>query len=222
MSFWSSQKLLLRLPQLVSPFDLSQVDCNAYTLKIGSEVYISPSGDALDKNTRTIQQLESGQAFAVPPGQFAFLITEEIVEIPPDAMAFISMKAAIKFRGLVNVSGFHVDPGYRGRLIFSVFNAGPSVVHLRRGQGCFLIWFTDLDQASDARKNRGVVQSEQIDTKLIAAGELLSLEILNQKLKSIEQKQAGIDGRTTVAFAFASALLVGAFALLIRALTAIS
>ena len=59
------------------------------------------------------------------PGQFAFLLTDEIVEVPDSAMALISIKAKIKWRGLINVSGFHVDPGFKGRLIFSVYNAGP-------------------------------------------------------------------------------------------------
>ena len=49
-------------------------------------------------------------------------------------MAFISIKAKLKFRGLVNVSGFHIDPGYRGKIIFAVFNAGPQPILLRRGQ----------------------------------------------------------------------------------------
>ena len=51
--------------------------------------------------------------FTIPPGQFAFLLTEEVVSVPPDALAFISIRAKTKFRGLVNVSGFHVDPGYQ-------------------------------------------------------------------------------------------------------------
>jgi hypothetical protein len=41
-------------------------------------------------------------------------------------MAFISMRTAFKFKGLVNISGFHVDPGYKGKLIFAVFNASPT------------------------------------------------------------------------------------------------
>ncbi|MBR1156195.1 hypothetical protein [Bradyrhizobium sp. JYMT SZCCT0428] len=45
---------------------------------------------------------------------------------------------------MVNISGFHVDPGYSGKLLFSVFNAGPSPIHLKRGEQIFPIWLADL------------------------------------------------------------------------------
>jgi dCTP deaminase len=48
--------------------------------------------------------------------------------------------------GLINVSGFHVDPGFYGKLIYAVYNAGPSEIHLSRGTEMFLIWFADLDK----------------------------------------------------------------------------
>jgi dCTP deaminase len=68
-------------------------------------------------------------------------------------MGFISVKATYKLKGLVNVSGFHVDPGWSGRLIFTVFNAGPSTIHLERGLDVFLLWIADLDEASERRKS---------------------------------------------------------------------
>ena len=46
-----------------------------------------------------------------PPGQFAFLLTKEVVSVPADALAFISIRVKTKFRGLVNVSGW---PGCNG------------------------------------------------------------------------------------------------------------
>ena len=89
----------------------------------------------------------------IPPGQFAFLLTEEVITIPPEVMGFISIKATFKLRGLVNVSGFHVDPGWSGRLIFTVFNAGPSTIHLERNLPMFLLWIADLDDASAKQKS---------------------------------------------------------------------
>src|SRR5262245_26127654 len=139
MSFWSGEKLVEELPRLIDPYDEKQIDCAAYTLRIGDEVYISPS-DSAEASSSTRKKLDDSESFVIPPGQFAFLLTHERVRVPNTAVGFISMKARIKFRGLVNVSGFHVDPGYDGRLVFSVFNAGPSPVHLAQGDNCFLIW----------------------------------------------------------------------------------
>ena len=47
----------------------------------------------------------------------AMLITEEQVNVPLDAMAFISMKAGKKLGGLINISGFHVDPGFNPSVV---------------------------------------------------------------------------------------------------------
>lgn len=63
-------------------------------------------------------------------------------------MGFISLRFSIKGTGLINVSGFHVDPGYEGRLIFSVYNAGPTAITMTRGQDLFLLWLADLDRTS--------------------------------------------------------------------------
>ena len=42
---------------------------------------------------------------------------------------------------LINVSGFHVDPNYKGKLIFSAFNAGPRDIILRKLDPVFMIFF---------------------------------------------------------------------------------
>jgi dCTP deaminase len=187
-SFWSGETLIERLPGLIEPFNPERVDCAAYTLAIGPEVYVSPTDQTAEPASVTVRRLSADEAFTIPPGQFAFLLTEEIVSVPPDALALISIRAKSKFRGLVNVSGFHVDPGYRGQLTFAVFNAGPITIHLRRGQPIFLIWYAGLDRRTEYRKD-GAVHTG-IDTELITSvsGELLSFAGLSKKIKDVDEK----------------------------------
>ena len=189
MTFWSGERLGERLPDLVDSFDSARIDCAAYRLRIGPEVYVSPTDQAKDAQTKSKVSLDPGEAFTVPAGQFAFLLTEERVTVPDTALAFISVRATIKFRGLVNVSGFHVDPGYKGRLVFSVFNAGPGPVHLARGDECFLIWYADLDRATKLVKTGGGF--DDIPTKLInpIAGEIQSLAGLSKRMDAIAAEQ---------------------------------
>lgn len=185
--FWSGETLNERLAPLIEPFAPERVDCAAYTLSVGPEVYVSPNDQTADPTTVTVRKLAQGDAFTIPPGQFAFLLTEEIVAVPADALAFISIRAKIKFRGLVNVSGFHVDPGYRGQLTFAVFNAGPAPIHLKRGQPIFLIWYASLDREFAFKKNGPVHMG--IDTGLITgiAGELQSFAGLSKKMKDVDK-----------------------------------
>lgn len=185
--FWSGETLRERLAPLIEPFTPERVDCAAYTLVVGSEVYVSPNDQTADPTMITVRKLAPGDAFTIPPGQFAFLLTEEIVTVPADALAFISIRAKTKFRGLVNVSGFHVDPGYRGQLTFAVFNAGPVPIHLKRGQPIFLIWYASLDRETAVKKDGAVHLG--IDPELITgiAGELQSFASLSKKIKDVDK-----------------------------------
>ena len=188
MPFWSGDRLVEELPNIIEPFNVDQIDCAAYTMTIGSEIYITPHESAFDPETNTKRQLGDEESFAIPAGQFAYLLTEETVKIPRHVLGFISVKATIKWKGMINVSGFHVDPGYEGRLIFSVFNAGPSPVHLQHGQQLFLLWLADLDQESSEDYSRSKDGFTDIPTGMIIPGEIHSLQSLSKQMKEQEER----------------------------------
>ena len=208
MSFWRAETLLERLPQLIDPFDPEAVDCAAYTLHVGNEVYVSPDQEVKGPNRHTKQKLSDGESFAIPPGQFAFLITKENVTVPTDAIVFLSIKARIKFSGLINISGFHVDPGYSGKLLFSILNAGPKPLHLQQGQGLFLIWYADLD--GDTKRNKGGRGFGEIEPELVnrISGEILSLQSLSEKHRDLEKEFARQKTKVNVSFTIIMVVLL--------------
>lgn len=180
MSFWSSQKLERELANLIVSSTKPIIDCNSIRLSVGEEIFVTPHVDQVNNVTK--RRLESKEAFQIPPQQFAFLLTEEQISVPKNAMAFISMRATYKMQGLINVSGFHVDPGWNGKLTFAVYNAGPSSVHLERGTGLFLIWYADLDESSEKYRDTpapNTIEPKTI-THLTAATD--SLYAVNQRL----------------------------------------
>lgn len=187
MAFWSSQTLEGKLSSLIDPAKPELIDCNSVTLRVGGEIFITPHIDDVFKTTKRL--LTEDEPFLIPPGQFAFVLTEEGVKVPAEAMAFISMKSTFKMRGLINVSGFHVDPGWDGPLIFAIFNSGPSPVHLQRGMPLFLIWFADLDHPSEKRKTQK--GESGIPPKLISnlTGSMDSLHQLDKRLKEETEKR---------------------------------
>ncbi|WP_234004068.1 hypothetical protein [Erythrobacter sp. HI0028] len=187
---------------IVRPFDPTKIDCNAYTLSMGEEYFVTPeSGKSLRKTKkRSLRPHASftdpvnairgrGESFVIPPGQFAFLLTEESVRIPSHLMGFISLKSRIKFRGLINVSGFHVDPGFEGHLVYSVYNAGPSSLHIARGDPLFLLWLSKLEGEVDTDYSYGpkFPQSE-ISNKLVSemAREVQSVDNLAKHVQRLE------------------------------------
>jgi len=150
MSFWSGETLVQHGASIIEEFDKKRLDCNAYVLRMGAEYFAT--ADDIPNSTKhpKTQQLRTLESFVIFPGQFAYLLTKEEVTIPHNAMAFISMKTEKKFAGLINVSGFHVNPGYKGKLIYAVYNAGPQSIQLREDDGIFKIWFCDLNEKSSS------------------------------------------------------------------------
>jgi dCTP deaminase len=144
MPFWSSQTLKARIPaeKLVEPYDQNRVVHCAYEMGVGHEAFVT-------SNPSDKTQVPAGTKIVIPPGQFGLLVTREAVRIPANVIAFISIRAGLKFQGLVNVSGFHVDPGYRGQLKFAVYNAGSRAIVLDLDQRVFMIWFANLDHTDE-------------------------------------------------------------------------
>ncbi|SCM82415.1 hypothetical protein KL86SPO_50186 [uncultured Sporomusa sp.] len=115
-----------------------------YKLRLGDQAYLSTED--------TPKKLKKGEYITIKPGDFALLITKEKVILDKETMAFISMRFDYKQKGLINVSGFHVDPYYEGKLIFSVFNAGARDIVLRQGDPVFMIFFQKISEAIDKDK----------------------------------------------------------------------
>ncbi|MEN6543668.1 deoxycytidine triphosphate deaminase [Parvibaculum sp.] len=210
--FWGGQRLHDELGGLISDYDPKRLDHASYRLRVGPEIYVSPTGEPDDPRNKPKTSLVEGQGFTIPAGQFGFILTEETIRVPVGAIAFISIRAGYKFRGLVNVSGFHVDPNYEGRLIFSVFNAGPGPVHLARGEPCFLIWYADLDRPSEVGLRKGY---DSIPSELTGpiAGGLQSfaglLSKINENDKKLGDRLAAVEREQAVT-KWATALVVGA------------
>jgi dCTP deaminase len=184
MSFWSTQKIINN-PDLITNFDSKKVKEASYTLTVGDEAFITSNPNTkLDE----VKKLDISEGVCyIPPGQFAYLITAEEVNIPDNCLAFISMKFSTKAAGLVNVSGFHVDPGYSGKLIFAVYNAGVKNILIRKGMDIFLIWFSDLDEPDvkpKAKDKKGFVTIP--DSILEDSQDAETLKNLSDKVSELE------------------------------------
>lgn len=184
MSFWSSQTYT-RLGQIVfEPFEPNNIDSASYMLCLGTQVFVSPEPDTELKDRKVIN-LEPSQVFSIPAGQFAYLMTKEVVKIPHNCIGFISLRFKKKAKGLINVSGFHVDPGYEGKLIFAVYNSGGLPITLKEGSPLFLIWLSYLDESDTKPKGKGFtdIPEEFVDAKDPSN----SLTVLAKKMKDFEK-----------------------------------
>jgi dCTP deaminase len=115
-------------------------------------------------------------------------------------------------RGLVNVSGFHVDPGFRGRLKFSVYNAGSEAIVLDVGERLFPIWFYELpedneDEYNGRHKGQMTITSEDA---MRLQGEVASPAALKKEIDEIRSTVANWKAATTGALITAVATALAA------------
>lgn len=109
-----------------------------FDLNLGNEAFVTGFDEPII--------LGEGEHLTIRSGSFALLMTNEEIRMPYDLMGFIAVKFSYKKLGLINISGFHVDPGYKGKLIFSVYNAGPNDILMKQGEPVFSIFFQKLTQ----------------------------------------------------------------------------
>lgn len=213
MSFWSDADWVKvgadGKPQgesVVEPFDPNLAKHADYTLAIGDEVYLS-EGDK-----KAILKLSAEEDFVISPGQFCFIITSEVIHLSQKYLGFISIRASTKFYGLVNVSGFHVDPGYSGRLIFSAFNAGPTAIHLKQGERIFSLWVSELATPAVAVPKVGY---NSIPSALVnkISGEFLTAYQLREKISAAEEKIKSLEDtrRKVAVYGVIILLVLGVF-----------
>jgi len=186
MAFWTSDKLKTEQTRtsepLIAPYNAKRVKQGAYELSLGPEAFVTSGPTGTKKKLRSREQLP------IPPGQFALLLTEEVVRIPNNAIGFISVRFGLKRRGIVNVSGFHVDAGFVGRLKFAVYNAGGQKIVVERGEPIFMIWYSDLTEpTTDLYKGDPCVLNEITSQDVMfLQGEVASPAELKKELDKLK------------------------------------
>jgi dCTP deaminase len=195
VGFWSGETLRRRGKALISDFRDDNVEYNAYALELGSEYFCTSDRKQGIFGDSSKKYLEPGGTLSIYPGQFAFLKTKQTVTVPPDSMAFISMKATYKFEGLINVSGFHVDPGFGGQLLFSVYNAGASPIPLVEGMRLFLIWYSYLDDQNPDTVHTPSIEIRKPGSKDITRDLIKNMSVGMLSLNSLAEDVASVKAR---------------------------
>lgn len=183
--FLSSQTLY-RLKDEFFPDQSIKLSSNSFLLTLGGQAAATTANGEM-------QQLSNGNTISVGPGQLAYLLTEEIVSISGSYMAFISLDTQLKFRGMDDVSGFHISPGYSGRLIFAVSNDSSNDIVLQKGDKIFRMWVAQLDMETES-----TTQTKQIDK--ISSEMLSTLSQNRPNIFSVDSRLSKIERQVNIFF----------------------
>jgi len=188
-------------PIMIDRFHVDCLRSIAYEMRLGEEVYVTT------EELPALFKRGEKDAIRIEPGEFAVLTTLEYLYIPTDIVAFISIRYGYKERGLVNVSGFHVDPGFYGKLFFTVYNAGPSDIVLKYRDRIFMIMLAKLGRRTEAYegKHKGQIK---LQPEVISAlkGTSVSVRNLDERLKRLE----------TIVYVLGAAIFTAVIAIILK------
>lgn len=90
---------------------------------------------------------QKGDKQKLETGAIAVLTTDEYLNFPPTIAAIGFPPSHVSIKGLLMTNPGHVDPGYRGRLHFTVINMGKEPIPLIVGDSICTLLLFELDAA---------------------------------------------------------------------------
>lgn len=203
--FLAHTEILKRGEQLIGDrYEEKYVRQASYDLRLGAEVYVVGQ-DA------PIKLSDESPYISLAPGQFAMLTCYEEIKMPREYLGLIALRSSFKFQGLVNISGFHVDPTHEGTLLFAVQNVGPSDIRLKYKEPTFIIFFAKLE--GDIDKTRGEEAQTQFKPKLTGI-RLQDVQLLGGSSITISKLKKDVENLRTVVLIY-GAIAVSAFVALV-------
>jgi deoxycytidine triphosphate deaminase len=98
-----------------STFAETSLNFPSYDVRVGSRVVFSGSGE--------IKELRENDTFPIPAGAYVGIVSRENFNLPENVIGIIGTKRRFSYEGLILLTGFIVDAGYQGHLLFTVYNA---------------------------------------------------------------------------------------------------
>lgn len=128
------EERISRKSLVLDPFDPSSLGGAGYDLRLGLDIIMQP-------------------------GSHQLVVTLEKIELPDDLAGTLHIRSSLARSGII-ASLALVDPGFRGQLTISLFNAGAEVVEMKRGDGFLQMSLHALGKKS-LRPYRGKYQDSQ-------------------------------------------------------------
>ena len=122
----------------------------SYDLRMGDEYYFyEDDGGKKQRREVKISALKKGGVLKIPPDAICYVITKEIVNMPDDLTASISLSLGLIKSGVMLAAQPPYDPGYSGKTVALLHNLSNETVLIRHGQHILNIVFTDVSTPVD-------------------------------------------------------------------------
>jgi deoxycytidine triphosphate deaminase len=136
--------------------DLRCAEGVKYDLRMGNHLLRA------GKNPVNIRDLPEGERseLSLDPGEMAFVLTEETLDLPSNMVAVLSPKRKLSHEGILVLGGFLIDPLYQGGLLVGLYNFSSTKWPLRAGRKLIAVAFYKLvdDELGEFQKPEAIVE----------------------------------------------------------------
>lgn len=129
----SGKKLLLGVKNKTFMENGSEKNCEGikYDFRLGGRILKACYDRPIEFSELSASEKSN---LVVAPGEVVFVMTEERLSLPRNVFCQLSNKRKIGHGGIVVLGGLTVDPLYKGRLIFGLFNVSSKNYPLKPGR----------------------------------------------------------------------------------------
>jgi dCTP deaminase len=123
---------LVEEAELISEFVEGSLSGASYDLRLGHECFTRGEHRMLSVDS---------PSHRLGPGQFILLTSLECLRLPDDVVGRAGLISRWAQRGLISLFSPQIDPGFQGRIVVPLFNAGDGPVTLKLGETMFTVEF---------------------------------------------------------------------------------
>ena len=98
-------------------------------------------------HSHDIEQISD--AAVIKPGEIAYVMTKETLELPDNIYCQLSAKRKLSLEGIVILGGLIIDPNYKGKLIFGLYNLSSSDYPILPGKKLIAGVFYKVDKKTN-------------------------------------------------------------------------
>lgn len=147
----------------------------------------------------------ASEKYNLPPGSTAVVETKEILNLPTNISAFGFPPNSISADGILMTNPGHIDPGYKGKMSFTLINMSKINFELRKGELIVTLLIVELSEncEKDYSKRREIAKDKVVKPSTESVNEsirlpkqldLLTYDFMNveRRAKKIANKRVGL------------------------------
>jgi dCTP deaminase len=149
----SIEELIKAKKLVIKPFKRENIQPASIDLRISDEILLL-KGKEIDFDKEQTYERIKAKTIILPEKTSVLTRTIEYIELPNDIAGITKLRSSVSRIGLFLNNAGWIDPGFKGTLTLSVFNANNAPVKIKAGTRFFQLILVKLDKESRGYKGR--------------------------------------------------------------------